>query len=449
MSKDKLRVPRGTVDIYGEDMVIWKHIESVIKGFCDSYCIGEIRTPIFEHTEVFKRNDEDTSDMVNKEMYTFIDRGDRSLTLRPEGTAGVVRAYNENNLGEGGLPRKLYYIGQNFRYERPQAGRQRQFTQFGVEYFGSDTVAGEVEIISLAYSILCALGINDVVLHINSLGDVECRQNYNNTLKDYLNTNKEQFCETCQERIEKNPLRVLDCKNKNCQSLVEEAPKVLETLGEQCTSEFNTLLQKLDNLNIPYVVDKSLVRGLDYYTKTVFEFVSEEIGSQGTVCGGGRYNNLVSEMGGKQTNCVGFGMGLERLVMIYKALNQDVSEPEPFIYIGALGLNGQMLGEKIAFELRSQGIKSELNINDKSVKAQMKLANKSKAEWSTIIGDSEVETKVIKLKHMETGESVEVDLNDESSSIVDKLLTIMFEGASSQEYKEEVSEEVLQEMGLL
>ncbi len=410
--KEIIQAPRGCVDLFGEDITIWQHIESVVKTTCDNFNVKEIRTPVFEYTEVFKRDANDASDMVNKEMYTFYDKGLRSLTLRPEGTAGIVRSYCENNMSQNGLPQKLYYLSSFFRYERPEAGRQRQFHQFGVEYFGAETVSSEVEIIALAHIIFQRLGLNDITLNINSLGDVKCRQNYNNILIDFLNSNRSKLCPTCNERIEKNPLRVLDCKDTNCQHILADAPKILDTLGENCKAEFELLLSKLDNLGIPYVVNKALVRGLDYYNKTVFEFVSANESSGGTICGGGRYDKLVEQMGGPSTKCVGFGLGVERLVILYKSLQEDISTSRPVLFLGSIGENGQRLAEEITYKLRYLGVNVECNINGKSVKAQMKYADKINVEKSTIIGDEEVESGVLPIRHMETGEVIKLKYDD-------------------------------------
>ncbi len=410
--KEQLQVPRGCVDIYGDDITVWQHIESIVKTTCNNFNVREIRTPVFEHTEVFKRDDNDSSDLVNKEMYTFYDKGLRSLTLKPEGTAGVVRAYCENNMSQNGLPQKLYYWTSCFRYERPEAGRQRQFHQFGVEFFGAETVSGEAEVIALAHLIFERLGLNDITLNINSLGDVECRKNYNETLKNFLDENSSKLCQTCQERIDKNPLRVLDCKSESCQEVLVDAPKILDTLGESCKAEFELLLKKLDNLGIPYVVNKSLVRGLDYYTKTVFEFVSNNESSGGTICGGGRYDKLVEQMGGPATKCVGFGLGIERLVILYKSLEENVTNAQPILYLGSIGAKGQALAEEIAFKLRCHGIDAECNINGKSVKAQMKYADKINVEKSVIIGDDEVECGVLPIRHMENGEVINIKYDE-------------------------------------
>ncbi len=421
--RDMIQVARGCVDIFGDEIIIWQHIENVIRQCCESFCIDEIRTPTFEYTEVFKREVQDTSDMVEKEMYTFYDKGCRSITLKPEGTAPVVRSFCENNLSLLGLPKKLYYLTSCFRYENPAAGRQREFHQFGIEYFGVDSVSGEAEVITLVSMIFERLGIEDIELHINSLGDKECRANYNEKLKEFLNSNKEKLCLTCNERMGKNPLRTLDCKDENCQKVLKDAPLILDTLGPECRADFDNLLKKLDALNVKYVVDKGLVRGLDYYNKTVFEFISNNSTTGGTICGGGRYDGLVEQMGGPSTKCVGFGMGLERLVLLYKELEDKVSKAQPVLYIGSIGEAGQLRAEEIALNMRKSGFKVECNINNRSVKAQMKYADKINCGHSLIIGDSEVENNVLPIRNMETGETIEVRYEDD---YLDNFVNIFF-----------------------
>ncbi len=404
--------PRGTVDIYGEDIYLWQFIEKTIREVCGNFCIEEIRTPIFEHTNVFKRDEEDTSDMVNKEMYTFTDKGDRSLTLRPELTAPVVRAFVEHKFTGLGLPQKYFYIGPCFRYERPQAGRQRQFHQFGVEYFGNPSVVADAEVIALADTIIKKLGIKNYSLKINSIGDSECRVRYNETLKVFLDERRESLCPECQARIDKNPLRTLDCKNEKCQSILADAPRTIDVLGEGCLGEFETLKTKLTNLGISYEVDTNLVRGLDYYTKTVFEFVSTDLGAQSAISGGGRYDRLVGQLGGPETPAVGFGLGMERLVLILKAIGVEAPIPTMDVYIGSIGEKGLLKSEKLAYELRSSGLMCEINQMDKSVKAQMKFADKQSAKYVVIIGDNEAESEVCNLKNMAKSEQTELKFDE-------------------------------------
>ncbi len=408
----KLQAPRGTVDIYGEDIYLWQYIENSINEVCKSYCVEELRTPIFEHTEVFKRDINDTSDMVNKEMYTFVDKGDRSLTLRPEFTAGVVRSFVEHKIFGQGLPKKYYYVGPCFRYERPQAGRQRQFHQFGVEYFGSPNVLADAEVIALVDTLIKKLGIVNYKLKINSIGCSNCRVEYNNSLKTFLNENKEHLCNDCSERIEKNPLRTLDCKNEKCRCVLENAPRTIDVLGEGCSKEFESLKQKLTNLGIDFEVDTMLVRGLDYYTKTVFEFVSTDLGAQSAICGGGRYDNLVEQLNGPSTPAVGFALGIERLILILKTIGIEPKKPQMDLYIASIGNTGLLEAEKLAYNLRQNGLVCEVNQMDKTLKAQMKFADKQNAKFVIVIGDSEAETKTCNIKNMGNAESKEVKFEE-------------------------------------
>ncbi|MEG0086734.1 MAG: histidine--tRNA ligase [Niameybacter sp.] len=407
------KAPRGTKDITPKDSYKWNYVENKFREICGLYGYEEIRTPIFEHTELFKRSVGDTTDVVQKEMYSFQDKGERDITLKPEGTAGVIRAFIENKLYSEAQPTKLFYIIPCFRYERPQAGRQRQFHQFGVEMFGSDAPTADAEIISIGYELLKRIGLTKVELHINSLGDRECRQKYNEALKAFLETKKEGLCPLCNERREKNPLRVLDCKNPNCQGMFEDAPTVLDTLGEGCMAHFNKVQELLTAMGIPFVVDPKIVRGLDYYTKTVFEFVSNDIGSQGTVCGGGRYNGLIEEIGGKPTPAVGFGAGMERLILAKEAENGNtLPQATRDLFLGYRGDDATVIAYKLITQLRAAGISAESDHLQRSVKAQMKFANKIGAKYSAIIGESEMENQVINLKNMENGETREVAFSD-------------------------------------
>lgn len=409
----EIRALKGTKDIFGEEMRKWLDMEETIRQLCDDFGFTQIRTPMFEFTNLFQRGVGDTTDVVQKEMYSFVDKGDNAITLKPESTAGVVRSYLEHNMGADTQPIKLYYISPTFRYEKPQAGRQRQFHQFGVEMFGSDSPTADAEIISIGYELLKRIGLKKIELHINSLGDRECRKKYNEALKSYLETKKDGLCPLCNERREKNPLRVLDCKNPNCQELFHDAPTVLDTLGEGCMAHFNKVQELLTAMDIPFIVDPKIVRGLDYYTKTVFEFVSNDIGSQGTVCGGGRYNGLVEELGGKPTPAVGFGAGMERLILAKEAENGNTLPPVTRdLFLGYRGEDAEVTAYKLITQLRSAGISAESDHLQRSVKAQMKFANKIGAKYSAIIGESEMEGQVIQLKNMETGETKEVAFGD-------------------------------------
>ncbi len=404
-----IQLVKGTKDLYDAEVKAWQDIEQKIRKICETFGIGEIRTPIFEFTELFVRGVGETTDIVQKEMYTFTDDGNRSLTLRPEGTAGAVRAYIEHGMHNQAQPTKLYYISPTFRCENTQAGRQRQFHQFGVEMLGSYSAAQDAEAISVAATLLKELGIQGVELRLNSLGCPECRSRYNKTLKDFIGENLDKLCPTCKERFEKNPLRVLDCKEKSCQAIIADAPSVLDCLDEECTGHFQKVQNILTEMGIDFVIDAKIVRGLDYYTRTVFEFVSDGL----TVCGGGRYDKLVEECGGKPTGAVGFGLGMERLLMILEKQNGALQqETKRDIYIGAMGEKGFLKAQGLAFALRKNGISADCDTVERSVKAQMKYANKIGAKYTVVIGDSELEQNSIALKDMETGESETVALSD-------------------------------------
>ncbi len=408
----ELRALKGTKDIYGEEMRKWLDAEEIIRNLCDDFGFNQIRTPMFEFTDLFARGVGETTDIVNKEMYSFVDKGENRITLKPESTAAVVRAFLEHSMFADTQPTKLYYISPTFRYERPQAGRQRQFHQFGVEMFGTDSPTADAEVIAIGHTLLKRLGIKKVELHINSLGGPECRKKYNETLKAFLNTKKEHLCPLCQERMDKNPLRVLDCKNPDCQKHLGDAPTVLDTLGEECKMHFETLQTLLTAMEIPFVVDPGIVRGLDYYTKTVFEFISNDIGAQGTVCGGGRYDRLVDEIGGKHVPAVGFGAGMERLIIVRDAENNAPLAPATRdLFIGYRGDEAMMEAFKLVNALRQQGISAESDHLQRSIKAQMKYANKINARYSAIIGESELENGEIELKEMESGDTVTVPMN--------------------------------------
>jgi histidyl-tRNA synthetase len=405
--------PRGTKDIYGSYMNDWKKVEESVNKICTSFGFNEIRTPIFEHTELFARGVGETTDIVQKEMYSFMDKGDRNITLKPEGTAGVVRAYLERKMYADAQPTKLFYLTPAFRYERPQAGRYRQFHQFGVELFGSDKPSADAEVIALAANLLNDLGITNVKLHVNSLGGPECRKKYNNVLKEFLSKHIDELCPTCLERYEKNPLRILDCKNEKCQALLKDAPLAVDTLDSECKEHFEELLRLLDAMEIEYVVDPWIVRGLDYYTRTVFEFISNDIGAQGTVCGGGRYDKLVEECGGSPTPAVGFAAGIERLIMTIEAINgASQHEPKRDIYLGYVGENAKKTTFALINELRRNNISAETDLMSRSVKAQMKYANKIGAKYSAIIGDNELEENSIRIKNMETREQTDLSIQE-------------------------------------
>ena len=405
--------PKGTKDIYGSYMEEWQRVEQVMRELCSDFGIKEIRIPIFEHTELYLRGVGETTDIVQKEMYTFKDKADRSITLRPEGTAGVARSFIEHGMYNNPQPTRRFYIGPMFRYENTQKGRQRQFHQFGVEMLGSYSPALDAEAISVAAELLKRLGIKDVELRINSLGCNECRQRYNIALKEYIGSNIDKLCDDCKSRFDKNPLRVLDCKEESCQRIIAEAPVVLDYLDDECKEHFETVKAILDDMGIKYTVDEKIVRGLDYYTRTVFEFVANGIGAQGTVCGGGRYDNLIAECGGQPMGCAGFAVGIERLLLMLEAQNGEFKETnEMDIYIGSIGKEGLVKSQGIAYRMRSEGIRAEGDSVGRSVKAQMKYANKIGAKYSVILGDNEIAEDTANLKNMETGEQEQIKVSE-------------------------------------
>ena len=399
--------PKGTQDWFGEN--IWKRtkIESIARELCSAYNIGEIITPAFEHTVLFNRSVGDTTDVVQKEMYTFKDKGNREISLKPEGTAGTIRAYLENNLYALPQPIKMFYFTQAFRYERPQSGRLRQHHQFGVEFVGSPSPMVEVELITLISEFIKRIGIKNIKLHINSIGYGECRKNYNDALLGYLNGYEAELCEDCKIRMQKNPLRVIDCKVPNCKAIVEKAPRTIDFLDEECKNHFDTLQKMLTELNIPFEIDTGIVRGLDYYTKTVFEFVDKD---GFTLCGGGRYDGLINEIDGKQNiPAVGFGMGIERILYFLEKEGVSLGEmPHPKLYVGIMGDEVKAKAFEIVTRLRNKGVIVETDYLDRSVKAQMKYANKLGVDYTVIIGQNEVESGLVKLKNMETGDETEV-----------------------------------------
>lgn len=406
-----LKAPRGTKDVIPQESYKWQYIENKIHHVCETFGYKEVRVPTFEHTEVFERGVGDTTDVVQKEMYTFEDKGGRSITLRPEGTAGVVRCFLENNLYAVPQPTKMYYLTSCFRYEKPQAGRLREFHQFGIEVFGSPEPSIDAEIISVALTLFRELKIENLSLNINSVGCPSCRAEYNKLLKDYFND--KDLCETCLGRLEKNPMRILDCKSPDCQEIAKNAPRIADYLCTECNEHFETVKTHLDAMDIPYQIDKGIVRGLDYYTKTVFEIISDNIGAQGTVCGGGRYDGLVEELGGKPTSGIGFGMGLERTLLVMENCDIIIDRPKsPDIYVASIGKEADIFSSALVTQLRSQGLVAEREHLGRSVKAQMKYADKLGCRFTTVIGSDEVLSKTIKLKNMQTGEQKTISVDD-------------------------------------
>ena len=402
---------KGTKDVYGEDILKWQRVEEKIRKVCKNFNVKEVRTPVFEATELFTRSVGDDSDIVNKEMYTFKDRGDRSITLRPENTAGVVRAYIENGMGSMPSPVKLWYLSNVYRYEKMQKGRYREFNQFGIEMFGSEDAYADVEAIRIAYSIFKELGIeNEISLNINSIGCPECRKKYVEALKEYIGKYIDNMCDDCKRRYEKNPLRIIDCKEETCKEYLKEKPVIVDYLCEDCKEHFEKVKHILNNLGIDYKVDPDIVRGLDYYNRTVFEFISNSLGL--TVCGGGRYDTLVEQCGGIHTPAVGFGLGMERLLLLLDELNKNNVEDTVDVYIAALTDEVRIPAYILADLLRSKGISCDIDISNRSLKAQMKYANKINARYSITIGEDELKSGMVTLKDMnDKGNSFTCDLD--------------------------------------
>lgn len=402
---------KGTKDVLPKEVHKNQYIEATALDIAEKFGYKEIRTPMFEHTELFQRGVGDTTDVVQKEMYTFDDKGGRSITLRPEGTAGAVRSYLENGLCNEALPQKVCYVGPCFRYEKPQAGRLREFHQFGVECFGTASPLADAELISLGKSIFDTLEVKDISLEINSIGCPTCRAEYHKALKEYFSSRKDELCDTCRDRLDRNPMRILDCKSPVCSEIAKDAPVVTDYLCEECDDHFKKVQEYLKAMNIEYTINPKIVRGLDYYTKTVFEFISNSIGAQGTVAGGGRYDGLVDELGGQKTPSLGFAMGLERLMMLMDAQNApfpDASAPDLFVV--ALGDKATLKAVEIVKDMRAEGFTALMDLNQRSVRAQMKYADKLGAKFNIVIGDNEVENGTAKLKNMSTGEETDIAL---------------------------------------
>ena len=413
------KAPRGTKDITPKDVYKWHYVEKKFREICALYGYEEIRTPIFEHTEVFARSVGDTTDVVQKEMYSFTDRGDRQLSLKPEGTAGVIRSFIENKMYADTQPTKLYYITPCFRYERPQAGRQRQFHQFGIEVLGSDGPSVDAEVISLAVQFFNEMGLKNLSVNINSVGCPTCREEYNKNLKAYLDAKSDVLCETCLERKDKNPMRVIDCKNPHCKENLQDIPFMIDHLCEDCKDHFDKLQTYLKEMDINYVVDKTIVRGLDYYKKTAFEIISNDIGSQSTVCGGGRYDGLVEMLGGpKGISGIGFALGAERLLLTLENNNIEIENPKSTdIYIATIGDAAKTKSFKLIKDLRTNHISADNDHLDKSLKAQFKYSDKLNAKYTVVIGDDELANDTATLKNMKTSEQTTIKL----SELVDEL----------------------------
>ena len=407
-----INIPKGTKDVLPQDSYKWQFVESTAREVARLFQLKEIRTPTFEHTELFQRGVGDTTDIVTKEMYTFKDKGDRSITLKPEGTAGAVRAFIESGLSNGVLPAKMYYITPAFRYERPQAGRLREFHQFGVEVFGAKSAQTDAECIVTADSLLKKLGLQ-VQLYINSIGCPTCRANYNKALKEFFASKLDSLCYDCKTRFEKNPLRLLDCKEEECKKINAGAPSILDYLCEECHAHFEEVKSCLDLAGVGYKIDSRIVRGLDYYTRTVFEFVSTAIGAQGTVCAGGRYDGLIEELGGSPMPAVGFAAGIERLLIVMEQTGVEIPAPAaPTVYLAGMDADCRKKAFQLSILLRKNGVFTEIDHMERSVKAQFKYADKLGAKYVAVIGGNELMEGVMNVKNMTTGESEKVAFSD-------------------------------------
>ena len=412
------QAPKGTRDLLPQESYRWQYVEAMERKLAAEAGFREVRTPVFEHTELFLRGVGETTDVVQKEMYTFKDKGDRSITLKPEGTAGAVRAFLESNLYADVLPCKMYYLSAPvFRYEAPQKGRLREHHQFGMECFGAKEATADAELIQLVYRLLSELGAKNLSVNINSIGCPECRPKYHAMLKEYLADRVQHMCPTCQTRFDRNPLRVLDCKEKKCQELVKDAPSMLDVLCDECREHFEQLKTCLEAAGVPYQVDSRIVRGLDYYTKTVFELITTTKDGSLTICGGGRYDNLVEQLGGPALPAVGFGVGIERILMLLE--QEGVESPQPQHYDAFVTFMGgaKLAAFSLVMQLRAAGLKADMDHTGRSLKAQFKYANKTGAPVCATLGDDEIAQGVVKLKHMQTREERTVPLAEAAEAI--------------------------------
>lgn len=429
-----IKRPNGTEDVLPKDAHKWHTIEKIARETAESFGFGEIRVPTFENTELFLRSVGETTDVVQKEMYT-VKAKETEFTLRPEGTAGTIRAMLQNGLLNEALPQRVYYLTSCFRHERPQAGRLREFHQFGVEMAGSAFPAADAEVISLAKTVLDRLGIKNIELYINSIGCPDCRKKYHEALRAYFENRKDELCDTCLTRLDKNPMRILDCKSPICGDIAKEAPLIIDFLCEDCSSHFEKLRSHLTNLGIEFKINPKIVRGLDYYTKTVFEFVTTEIGAQGTVCGGGRYDGLIEQLGGQHTPALGFGMGLERLLLVMEKQSCEYLTPKKCdLYIATMGDDALGKAMTLAASMREFGYYAEFDLMNRGIKAQMKYANKLGAAFTLVLGDNELSEGKAKLKEMKTGEETEILLDDKFTVNFDAVyFDKLMEGLEEQE----------------
>lgn len=404
---------KGTEDVLPKDSYRWQFVEDVMRKESAAYGFKEIRTPVFEHTELFARGVGQTTDVVQKEMYTFDTKGGESVTLRPEGTSGAARAVLEHGLVNDSLPIKASYFVSCYRYEKPQAGRLREFHQFGLECYGTQSPVADAELICAAQSIFDRLGIKQLRLEINSIGCPTCRAEYHKALKEYFYGYKDELCETCNSRLEKNPMRILDCKSPVCSKIAQGAPKITDYLCDECKEHFASVQKYLDAAGVEYTVNPTIVRGLDYYTKTVFEFVTDFIGAQGTVCGGGRYDGLIEELGGKHLPSLGFAMGIERLLMLMDKQGIEIPKPSTCdLYVAVMGESASLKSFEIIKAVRSCGLIAETDVVGRGLRAQMKYADKIGAKFSMVLGDNEIEQGKAVIKNMSSGEQTEIVLDD-------------------------------------
>lgn len=407
------RGPKGTIDITPQDIQLWQRVEEVMKGEAELNGFSEIRTPVFEHTELFLRGVGDTTDVVEKQMYSFEDKGGRAITLRPEGTAGVVRSMLENGMYNNGYPIKLYYNGTNYRYEKPQAGRLREFRQFGVEMFGAAEPEADAQVIAMAMSAIERLGLKNIELVLNSIGCPDCRAKYHTVLREYFSAHLDELCDTCKSRLERNPMRILDCKSPVCSELAKSAPKITDYICEDCQEHFDEVKRCLDQVGIKYTIESSLVRGLDYYTRTVFEFVSVDIGAQSSIGGGGRYDGLVEELGGKPTAGLGYALGMDRIILTMKAQGIEVPTADPCeLFIAAMGKEAARKSFELVNALHKCGVVCDTELCGRGLKAQMKYADRIGAKFTMVLGDDEISSGAAELKNMQSGEKTSITLGE-------------------------------------
>ena len=420
---DIIKKIKGTEDIMPKDSYRWIFLEDIMRRQANAYGYKEVRTPVFEQTSLFARGVGETTDVVQKEMYTFSTKGDESITLRPEGTAGAARAFLEHSVQNDGLPSKQYYLTTCYRYEKPQAGRQREFHQFGIEVFGTQNPSADAEVISLVNGLFEILGLSKIRLEINSIGCPKCRSKYHEKLREYFSQYKDKLCDTCLGRLERNPMRIIDCKSPVCSEIAKDAPKMIDFLCEECSEHFEKVKSYLDIAGVKYEVNPTIVRGLDYYTKTVFEFVSDNIGAQGTVCGGGRYDGLIEELGGQHTPSLGCAMGIERLLLLIESSGVEIPKPDTCdLYIASMGENASLKAFALAEEVRKSGLSAQCDIVGRGLRPQMKFADKIGAKFSVVLGDNEIEENKAEVKNMETGEKTPVSLTDFAKEFEDIMI---------------------------